>query len=113
MLQILTRKSLICLAGVLLLVTCTACRQRPAYLVRDFLNTMAIESGIGNHETFEDNVKELNSWGFVIAEEDYDKQLNYEYVSKTISTLLDEGDSFFTLKNKEIISSDRKEKEDN
>ena len=94
-----------------MLVTCTACWQRPAYLVRDFLNTMAIESGIGNHETFEDNVKELNSWGFVIAEEDYDKQLNYEYVSKTISTLLDEGDSFFTLKNKEIISSDRKEKD--
>ena len=98
------KKLRICLAGVLLIISCTACKTRPAYLLRDFLNTLAIRSGIGTSETSEENLKDLSLWGVAIKEDELDKSFDYDELSQRISELLDENDDFASLIDKKIIS---------
>ena len=89
---------------MLLIISCTACKTRPAYLLRDFLNTLAIRSGIGTSETSEENLKDLSLWGVAIKEDELDKSFDYDELSQRISELLDENDDFASLIDKKIIS---------
>ena len=89
---------------MLLIISCTACKTRPAYLLRDFLNTLAIRSGIGTSETSEENLKDLSLWGVTIKEDELDKSFDYDELSKRISELIDESDDFASLIDKKIIS---------
>ena len=84
----------------MIIITCTACKTRPAYLMKDFLNTLAVKSGIGTDEGY---ITELKNWGVKIDEDELDKSFNYTDLSKKIAQLIDEGDDLESLKKKHII----------
>ena len=109
--QALIRKLGICLTGLFIIIACTACKTRPAYLMKDFLNTLAIRSGIGQSENDEENIAGLAAWGVTIEEDSLNESFDYLQLSKTVSDLLGENDSFISLKDKKIISTDVKEKQ--
>lgn len=109
MLQTLTKKLLLCLTGLLILITCTSCRTRPAYLFKDFLNELSLSSGIGASEDINDNLDALNKWGVNFNSEELDNELTYKTLSDTLISLIDEDDNFYSLKNKNIIDSSAKE----
>ena len=79
--------------------------------MKDFLNTLAIRSGIGQSENDEENIAGLAAWGVTIEEDSLNESFDYLQLSKTVSDLLGENDSFISLKDKKIISTDVKEKQ--
>ena len=102
MLQI-SKKLLICLTSLLLLVTCVSCKTDTPYLIKDYLNYLANKSGIGTSEIIEINFENLLSWQIV---EDSDaslleEPLNYSYLVKTINALLkdDVSNNVINIKN--------------
>ena len=84
----------------MIIITCTACKTRPAYLMKDFLNTLAVKSGIGTDEGY---IQDLKNWGVKIDEDELDKSFNYTDLSNKIAQLIDEGDDLESLKKKHII----------
>ena len=110
-LQTLTKKFVICLTGLFIIVTCTACKTGPAYVYKDFLNTLAIRSGIGQSENIEDNLNDLSSWGVTVRRDVLDGSFDYEILSETISELIGEDDDLLSLKNKKIVDVKAKEKQ--
>ena len=110
-LQTLTKKFVICLTGLFIIVTCTACKTGPAYVYKDFLNTLAIRSGIGQSENIEDNLNDLSSWGVTVRKDVLDGSFDYEILSETISELIGEDDDLLSLKNKKIIDGKAKERQ--
>ena len=105
------KKLRICLTGFLLIVTCTACKTRPAYLLKDFLNTLAVKAGIGISTVMEENIEGLKAWGVTIYEEKLEDDFTFTDLSGIICELLDEDDDFDSLKSKGIIAADIKEKQ--
>lgn len=101
--QTFIKKLSACLASVLLIFTCVACKAAPTYLVKDYLNTLAIESGIGDSQDIVTNYKKLLNWGVVTKEEIdlLNTYLNYEYLSLTITRLIEkeEKNNLLILKN--------------
>ncbi|MBO7677802.1 MAG: hypothetical protein J6S49_09875 [Erysipelotrichaceae bacterium] len=107
----MTKKFVICLTGLFIIVTCTACKTGPAYVYKDFLNTLAIRSGIGQSENIEDNLNDLSSWGVTVRKDVLDGSFDYEILSETISELIGEDDDLLSLKNKKIVDVKAKEKQ--
>ena len=110
-LQTLTKKFVICLTGLFIIVTCTACKTGPAYVYKDFLKTLAIRSGIGQSENIEDNLNDLSSWGVTVRKDVLDGSFDYEILSETISELIGEDDDLLSLKNKKIVDDKAKGKQ--
>ncbi|MBP5279284.1 MAG: hypothetical protein J6Z03_02270 [Erysipelotrichaceae bacterium] len=107
----MTKKFVICLTGLFIIVTCTACKTGPAYVYKDFLNTLAIRSGIGQSENIEDNLNDLSSWGVTVRRDVLDGSFDYEILSETISELIGEDDDLLSLKNKKIVDDKVKGKQ--
>lgn len=111
--QTLIRKLSICFVGLLLLIACTACKAGAPYPIKDYLNNLAIRSGIGKSNNLDNNFNDLLLWE-IVDEDDkykYNEALDYEYLSKTIGRLIDEDNNITTLKAKGWI--DLKCKENN
>ncbi len=105
--QTLIKKISICLVSIFIIVTCASCKADSSYKIKDYLSYLAIKSGIGNSQTIEDNFNDLYNWKIV----DYDDKdlfnddLDYKYLCKTISNLLDSNDRTLTaLKDIDLVS---------
>jgi len=76
-----------------MLINISACKTGTnLYKVKDYLNNLAIKSGIGQSEYFEDNFASLLQWQ-IVDEDDYkniENDLDYNYLAKTINRLIKE-----------------------
>ena len=85
---------MICFAGLLILVTCASCKADTAetYKVKDYLDDLSYISGIGISDDIDENLEDLKEWEIIDEEDEkeYDKALNYDYLSKTVKGLLDD-----------------------
>ena len=103
MLQTLSKKIRTCLVVLLILVTCTSCKAGSSYKIADYIDDLAIISGIGNDGlSTNENFIRLMNWGIVSEDEinKLDDYLDYYYLSKTIARLIDEDyENLATIKN--------------
>lgn len=92
--QTLIKKISICFTSILLLFTCVSCKADTPYLVKDYLNTLALSSGIGTSDNLDDNYKALLKWKIVEDKDHiyFDNELKYCYLAKTIGRLIDSKD---------------------
>lgn len=90
----LSKKICICLV-LLITVTCTSCKTDTSYKIKDYLNYLAIRSGIGGSEVVEDNFVDLCNWGVVDKKDNelLNEDLDYRYLSKTINRLIESDDN--------------------
>lgn len=106
--QTLSKRISICLVSILIIVTCTSCRADTSYHVSEYLNYLAIKSGIGSSQILEDNFNDLCKWG-VVEKEDADllaEALDYRYLSKTINNLIEaEDNTLDSLKKIKLIDA--------
>lgn len=104
----LLRKISVCLAGLFITFAFTACKAETPYYVREYLNDLALKSGIGQGKDHEEDYKRLILWE-VIEEDDLlllDKKTDYEFLSETITRLINKkGDPFTVLRSEGYISS--------
>lgn len=110
MLQI-SKKLIICLTSLLLIVTCASCKTDAPYLIKDYLNYLAIKSGIGTSQIIETNFEDLLAWQVVSPADKaiLNNALDYRYLAKTINVLLEtDNDSLDALIRLELISEDSK-----
>ena len=98
----LIRKTILCLAGVLFLLSGTSCKTGPSYSIGEYLDDLAFLSGIGISEDRNENLRSLAAWGIIENRNiDMDQDLNYGFLSETICRLLDEdGEALEILKEK-------------
>jgi len=110
--QTLIKKMSICFIGLLLTIACTACEAGAPYIIRDYLNDLSIRSGIGNSSNINDNFENLLLWEIVDKQDNelLKERLDYEYLSKTISRLIEEDNNFSAFKAKGWINKNCKEK---
>ena len=108
MLPILSKSFRFCLVSLLILVTCVSCKARPPYKVATYLNDLAISSGIASKE--DDYFDKLLAWKVIDEndKEDLDKELDYEFVIKTINNITDKDIDFDYLKSRGWIENDIK-----
>ena len=88
---------------MLLIIVCTSCKAPKTYLVSEYLNELAYQSGICLSQENKEVFNELLTWG-IVEEEDYKKvndELTYDFLIKTISNLLDEDVIY--VKEKKLI----------
>lgn len=107
MLATSSKKFIICLVSILLIVTCSSCKADDPYLVKDYLNYLAIKSGIGDSDNIDDNFLLLQDWK-IVKEEDYkllDTKLNNNFLYKTILALLDGEDNDLNLSRNDMYVS--------
>lgn len=97
--QTLNKKIQKCLAVLLLLITCTACKSSPKYVVGDFLNDVAVLSGISDSYDTNDNFIKLKRWGIIDSEDitKISEPLNYYFLCETITRLIEENDDYLTV----------------
>lgn len=104
MLQTLSKKLLRCLA-VLIVITCTSCKTSYAYLKKDYLNELAYRSGINLSRDVNQSFNNLLAWEVVSAsdKECLEEELDYDFLSYTISNLMGIENGFEYLKNNKWI----------
>ncbi|MBR3251039.1 MAG: hypothetical protein IKF80_04975 [Erysipelotrichaceae bacterium] len=76
--------------------------------MKDFLNTLAVRSGIGTGEGY---LQDLRNWGVKISEDELDMSFDYVDLSEKIAQLINESDDLESLKKKQIIKEDVQEKQ--
>lgn len=99
--QTLIKKIALCFVSLLLLVTCASCEASASYKVSDYLNDLAIATGIGNSENIEDNLLALQNWNVIDNKNEYvlEDPLKYECLATTVSKLIEkDGDYLSNLK---------------
>ena len=84
----------------MIIVTCTSCKVSGTYSVSEYLNYLAIQSGIGNSENGNENIKSLVNWHIIDANDKklLNDSLDYSFVIKTVSRLLDTDEDVNSLK---------------
>lgn len=111
--QISSKKFIICLVSLLLIVTCTSCKAKNKYLIKEYLNYLSNKSGINYSDNIEDNFQPLIEWKIIKYSDKnlINEELDYNYLSKTICRLLNEsGNPMAVLKNRGWITDRIKEK---
>lgn len=109
MLQTLIKKTRICFALVLFTVTCVSCKTDSNYYTSDYLNDLA--DNIGIYSENDDSFSDLCKWQ-VVEEKDrdlLDKELNYDFLIKSINNLLSEELNINDLKQSGWIDNRVKE----
>ena len=98
------RTALICFAGILLLIACTACKADLPYSSEEYLEDLAQAAGIG------ETAEALKDWG-AADEEDLERKgdLDYGFLNKTVSQLIQEETSLEDLASKGWIKTGKKE----
>ena len=87
--RILIKKISVCLAGLFITFAFTACKAETPYYVREYLNDLALKSGIGQGKDHEEDYKRLILWE-VIEEDDLlllDKKTDYEFKIDTTNRI--------------------------
>ena len=90
------------------MLTCSACKTGTSYYVEDYLNDLAVKTGIGDSYEIADNFEKLYRWGVVdrVDSGKLESKLDYDYLAKTICALIDmQGDSLQILKSHGYISN--------
>ena len=108
--KISTKALLICLA-LMMAVTCASCKTDAFIEVSEYLEILALKSGIGISD--DDYLPSLENWGVVTKEDgiQMNDYLRYDYLCTTIGRLMEADSDYFTfLKNKSFISSSAKKK---
>lgn len=112
MLQTLSKKIIICLTSLLILVTCTSCKTDEHYQIKEYLNYVAYKSGISDSSNTDEFFNCLKDWKVVTSDDHIylDNDLNYAFLSRTITNLIDEnGNPLDILKTKKWINNNAKE----
>lgn len=78
---------------ILIIVTCTGCKENK-YLIKDYLNDLAFESGLTESKDIKKSFSALKNWEVIDEkdEENLNDKLTYGYLSKTICLFLDVKD---------------------
>lgn len=89
-----------------------SCKARDTYKIEDYLNDLAIASGLSDNREINNNLSVLLSWGVIKS---YDKDilyedLNYDFLGETISNLIEEEKGLISLKNHGWVDLDMREK---
>lgn len=103
MLQTLIKKLVLCFVGIMIIVTCASCKAGTPYYIKEYLKDLADKTGIGVSENYLDD---LNNWN-VIEEDDLlllDKRMNYAFLNKTISKLIDSDNLHVEQKDTKYIN---------
>ena len=109
MLQTLIKKISICFVSLLIIVTCTSCKADTAYNVEDYLNDLAIKSGLSDENNTDKNINALKDWKLIVDEEvDLDKKLDYDLLCKSLGRLLDYDDDYIEYFKKEGLIDNKK-----
>ncbi len=85
------KKIINCLVLCCICLTCTSCKAINPYLTSDYLNILAIKSGIDIQG--EDSLNSLINYG-VVSDDNFDEYLDYEFLKDTICKLV-EDEYFF------------------
>lgn len=75
---------------ILIIVTCVGCKENK-YLIKDYLNDLAFETGLTDSKDIDKSFNALLNWQ-IISKEDktiINKQLTYDYLSKTICLFIE------------------------
>lgn len=106
--QTLIKKLSLCLASLLLLVTCSSCQASAYYSIGNYLNDLAIKTGIGNSKNLEENFLALQNWKIVQIDDKklLEDDLDYDYLGKTINSLIEKENNLDNLKALGWIDSD-------
>ena len=103
MLQTLIKKLALCFVEIMIIVTCASCKAGTPYYIKEYLKDLADKTGIGVSENYLDD---LNKWN-VIEEDDLlllDKRMNYAFLNKTISKLIDSDNLHVEQKDTKYIN---------
>lgn len=98
---------------MMIIVTCASCKAEEPYKVTEYLNYLAIKSGIGSSTKIEDNFESLLKWKVVIKTDSafLNDDLDYAFMSKIICNLLEEkGNPIDILYSKGWIESKNENK---
>ena len=106
--QTLIKKLSLCLASLLLLVTCASCQASAYYSIGNYLNDLAIKTGIGNSKNLEENFLALQNWKIVQIDDKklLEDDLDNDYLGKTINSLIEKDNNLDNLKALGWIDSD-------
>lgn len=110
--RISSKKIIICLVSLFILVTCVSCKANKPYYVYEYINYLANKSGIQGSENIEDNFKALNDFNILDSDDSVylNDELDYDFLSKTICKLIGEKEySIDVLASKDWISKYVKE----
>ncbi|MBQ0036470.1 MAG: Ig-like domain-containing protein [Firmicutes bacterium] len=91
----MVKKLIVCLVTILFATCIISCKAHNYYLYKEYLNTLAVKSGISDSVNIEENIDKLLAWQ-IIGKSDYDildDELNYELLSKTITNLIDNDEN--------------------
>ena len=110
MLQTLIKKLCICFTGLFIIVTCSACGASTPYLIKDYLNDLAVASGLSDEDDIEKNLVVLKNWELIHDEEiDLDDRLNYDLMCNTLGRLMEyDGDCLDYFKKEGMIDKTKK-----
>ena len=100
--QTLSKKIRTCFVCFILLITCTACKASSSYKICDYINDLAIISGIGNSVDTNDNFIKLRNWGILDNNvlNKFNEPVNYYFLCESISRLIEEeNDYLIVIKN--------------
>lgn len=109
MLKTLLKKCFLLCITLLLIVTCIGCKEE-RYLIKDYLNDLAFESGLSETKEINESFNSLYKWE-VIDKMDQDilnKELKYDYLSKTICRLINVKEDIDYLKDIGLIEKSKK-----
>lgn len=97
-----------CLTIVIILFSCVACKAAKPYLVKDYLNELALRSGISSGDDIDETVKDLLNWEIIDKDDEVNLNVNLKYslFIKTIDRLISDGES---IKDKKWISKNIKD----
>lgn len=112
MLQTLSKKIIICLTSIFILVTCASCKTDEHYQIKEYLNYLAYKSGISDSSNTDEFFNCLKNWKVVTSDDRIylNNDLNYAFLSRTISNLIEEsGNPLDILKSKKWIKDNAKE----
>lgn len=106
MLRTSIKKICICFTSILLIAACFACGADAPYSVKNYLNDLAMKSGLSDEEDIEKNLQLLNEWGVIENNEiALENDLDYEFLCYTLSRLMEEdGDHLADFKDRKWIA---------
>ena len=112
MLQTLIKKLSICFVSIFIIVTCASCKADTAYYVEDYLNDLAIKSGLSDEKNIDKNIVALKNWKLIEDETiELNDRLKYELLCNSLGRLLECEDDYIEYFKKEGLIDNKKKKD--
>lgn len=111
--QVLNNKLINSILVFFICISLVACNKEDVYIVKDFLNNLALSSGISQIDNINSNFELLKRWN-IVDENDRDileDELKYKNVYDYAGRFIDENDNYKTLVMKGIVKDNAKENE--